>query len=59
MKLAPVLGHKRNGTSSEENKAFYAATPHGEIELTVVSEAAAATFTPGQAYFVDFTPTDG
>lgn len=60
VKLAPVFGTK-SGRSAKcpENEAFYAATPSGEIELTTVSESAASAFTPGQAYYVDFTPTDG
>lgn len=60
VKLAPVMG-KKSGTYDpcEENKKFFAATPSGEIEMTMVSEAAAAAFTPGQAYYIDFTPTDG
>ena len=60
VKLAPVYGRGKNGKpESPENKAFYAATPSGEIELTTVSEAAAQAFVPGQAYYVDFTPADG
>lgn len=60
VKLAPVYGDKRgSGTPCPENKLFYAATPTGQIELETVSEAAAAAFVPGQAYYVDFTPADG
>ena len=60
VKLAPVFGSK-TGRSAKcpENEAFYAATPSGEIELSTVSEAAAAAFVPGQAYYVDFTPAEG
>lgn len=60
VKLAPVYGDKKgSGQTCPENKAFYASTPCGEIELTTVSEGAAAAFVPGQAYYIDFTPTDG
>lgn len=60
VKLAPVYGSGKNGKpASEENKAFYASTPCGQIELETVSEGAAAAFVPGQAYLIDFTPADG
>jgi len=48
--LAPVID------GSEENKAFYAATPGGFINLGVVNQAAAAQFEVGQEFYVDFTP---
>lgn len=44
------------GGESEENKAFYAATPGGSITLCVVNPAAAAQFEVGKEYYVDFTP---
>lgn len=61
VKLAPVHGKTKTGgyDPCDENKAFYEATPSGEIELMTVSEGAAAAFVPGQAYFIDFTPADG
>lgn len=37
---------------SDENKAFFAATPAGNIS---VSSFVADTFQPGKEYFVDFT----
>ncbi len=54
--LFPVGGAA--GGESEENKAFYAATPGGFITLSVVNERAAAQFEPGRAYYVDFTPAE-
>ena len=44
---------------SDENKAFFAATPSGSIKLGVLNEAAVKQFTPGQAFYVDFTPAEG
>lgn len=55
VRLLPVLGNKRGHGFSEENKKFYAATPSGEIEMSMVSETAIALFEPGKSYYVDFT----
>lgn len=40
---------------SDENTAFWEATPSGEIKLTSILEDA---FEPGQSYYVDFTQAD-
>lgn len=45
-------------SGSEENKAFYAATPNGKIELTTINAEAAATFKLGAEIYIDFTPAD-
>lgn len=50
IKLQPV------GGGSEENQKFYAATPGGSIELTVVREDVGKQFDIGQEFYVDFTP---
>lgn len=50
IKLAPV------GGNSEENKAFYSATPGGSIDLQTVNEVAGNQFELGKEYYVDFTP---
>lgn len=50
--LSPVY------SGSEENKAFFAATPGGQILLHVVNESAAVQFVEGQEYYVDFTPAE-
>lgn len=52
IRLAPVVG------GSQENEAFYAATPTGEIVMGVVSEASARAFDLEKAYYVDFTPAE-
>lgn len=50
IKLHPVTG------GSDENKAFYAATPGGNIELGTVNAEAAGEFELGAEFYVDFTP---
>lgn len=52
IKLTPVVG------GSEENKAFYEATPSGSIELMTVNEETAKSFELGKYYYVDFTPAE-
>jgi hypothetical protein len=42
-------------SGSEENKAFFAATPGGSIQFYTVNEQAAKQFEIGKEYFVDFT----
>lgn len=49
--LAPVT------SGSEENAAFYAATPAGAIKLATINEEALKQFVIGGEYYVDFTPT--
>ncbi len=41
---------------SEENKAFFASTPSGKIELSILNDLAAAQLLVGEEYYVDFTP---
>lgn len=38
---------------SEENKAFFASTPTGELSISVVRDG---TFEVGKAYFIDLSP---
>jgi hypothetical protein len=49
IKLTPVT------SGSEENKAFYEATPSGSIEIMTVNEEVAKNFELGKSYYVDFT----
>jgi len=49
VKLAPVSG------TSEENKAFFKATPSGEVTFLTINENAADQFVLGQSYYIDFT----
>ena len=44
------------GTGSEENKAFWDATPTGSLQLGVVSQEAWKMFELGECYYLDFTP---
>lgn len=52
IKLAPVT------SGSAENASFYAATPTGSIELATVNGEAAAQFTLGGEFYIDFTPVE-
>jgi hypothetical protein len=52
IKLTPVT------SGSEENKAFYEATPSGSIQLLTLNEEAAKNFELGKSYYVDFTPAE-
>lgn len=42
-------------SGSDENKAFYAATPSGEMKLATVNAEAAVQFDLDAEYYVDFT----
>jgi len=60
VRLLPVMGKsKTSGYACEENKQFFALTPSGQLEMDMVSEETARNFVPGQAYYIDFTPTEG
>lgn len=50
--LSPVTG------GTDENKAFWQATPSGEIKLATVNAAAAAAFELDGEYYVEFTKAD-
>lgn len=41
-----------------ENKAFFNATPNGQVRLGVVNSQAAEQFEVGKDYYVDFMPAD-
>ena len=44
---------------SEEDKAFFLATPAGDITLRTVNDAAMEAFgAPGDKFYVDFTPAE-
>jgi hypothetical protein len=45
-------------SGSEENKAFWAYTPNGRIELGTVNAEAAKQFELDREFYVDFTPSD-
>lgn len=50
--LHPVTPHSGH-EPSEENRAFFAATPSGQITVGTV---AGDRFVVGQDYYIDFTP---
>jgi len=53
IKLQPVM------SGSDEDKAFWKATPAGNIELTTVNDAAMEAFgNPGDKFYVDFTKAE-
>jgi hypothetical protein len=45
-----------NPVCDEHNKEWSKWTPSGEIKMTINNPAAFDQFTPGECYFVDFTP---
>lgn len=52
IKMSPVSG------GSEENKAFWSATPGGTIEFNSVNDRAVGQFEIGKEYYVDFAPAE-
>jgi hypothetical protein len=50
--LSPVY------SGSEENKAFFSATPGGRIDLFIINPEVAKQFERGKEYYVDFTPAE-
>ena len=46
------------GAGSEENKAFWDATPTGSLQLGVVNQDAWKQFELGKSYYLDFTPAE-
>ena len=46
------------GAGSEENKAFWDATPTGSLQLGVVNQDAWSCFELGKDYYLDFTPAE-
>lgn len=52
VKLMPVTG------GSPENESFFKWTPCGEITMGTINVEAAANFTPGKQFYVDFTAAD-
>lgn len=52
IELNPVMG------GSEENKAFWKASPSGKITLGCANLPAADLFEIGKEYYIDFTPAE-
>ena len=52
IKLTPVT------SGSDENKAFYDATPGGSIDLQTLNPQAASYFELGKEYYLDFTKAE-
>lgn len=52
IKLGPVT------SGSDENKAFYASTPSGTLELNTINKEAADQFMLNGEYYIDFTRAD-
>lgn len=46
-------------TSTEENRRFTTATPHGRLEISVDNPTAAEQFEIDKHYYVDFSPAEG
>lgn len=45
-------------SGSDENRAFWEATPTGSIELFISNKAAFNKLVNGKAYYIDFTPAE-
>lgn len=54
IKLQPVYSQK----DGSENKAFWEASPNGEIRLGTINMDAAAQFELNGEYYIDFTRAD-
>jgi hypothetical protein len=52
VRLTPVSG------GSPENESFFKWTPWGEIKIGTINVEAAANFTPGKQFYVDFSPAE-
>jgi hypothetical protein len=52
IKMSPVYG------GSDENKAFFAATPGGDISFYTVNKDAADQVEQGKDYYIDITPAE-
>ena len=46
------------GTGSEENKAYWDATPSGSLQLGVVNQEAWRQFELGKSYYLDFNAAE-
>lgn len=55
IKLQPVYSQKEGS----ENKAFWEASPNGEIRLGTINMQAAAQFELNGEYYIDFTRAEG
>lgn len=53
--LRPVYA---GGGASEEDKAFWDATPNGELHMTITNTAAVETFEIGKDYYLTFEPVE-
>jgi len=53
--MYPVAG---GPNATEEDKAFWSATPSGEIRMGIINAAAGQQFEPGDAWYVDFTKAE-
>lgn len=45
-------------SGSEENKAFFNATPSGSLNLNIVKPAAVAQIEQGKEYYIDISPAN-
>lgn len=55
IRLVPVM-YKKTGQydPGDENKAFWSATPSGELTMTITNPAASKQFEVGKCYYLDF-----
>jgi hypothetical protein len=57
IKAFPVCG-KAGADGVDEDNTYSAATPSGEIKLSICNPALRGQFKPGQVFYLDFTPAN-
>jgi hypothetical protein len=55
IEMCPVYG---NGDPNHENTKFWQYTPSGKMEMGTINPDAAAQFTLGREFYLDFTPVE-
>lgn len=45
-------------SGSDENKAFFKASPSGKFEINIINQAAADQLEIGKSYYIDITPAN-
>lgn len=60
VRLVPTIYNKKGAANADdENKAFWDATPNGELTMVITNPAAKDYFKVGTAYYLDFSEAEG